>query len=95
MDASPLGFPKGETPFLGLPATLPLPLRIPGIPEATLSTGGNIISGVAGTIAEDMVDMETYACAPARHSACWSRCVAFRTARPNCAMWAIGPNICM
>jgi adenosylhomocysteine nucleosidase len=62
MDASPLGFPEGETPFLGLPATLPLPLRIPGIPEATLSTGGAVISGNAyGAIEADMVDMETYA----------------------------------
>ena len=63
MDASPLGVEKGVTPFLGLPATLPLPLRIPGIPEATLSTGAAIVSGRAyDAIAEDMVDMETYAC---------------------------------
>jgi adenosylhomocysteine nucleosidase len=63
MDASPLGFPKGETPFLGLPAILPLPFRIPGIREATLSTGANIVSGSAyDAIAQDMVDMETYAC---------------------------------
>ena len=63
MDASPLGFEKGVTPFLGLPATLPLPLRIAGIAEATLSTGAAIVSGIAyDGIAEDMVDMETYAC---------------------------------
>ena len=63
MDASPLGVEKGVTPFLGLPATLPLPLRIPGIPEATLSTGAAIVSGRAyDAITEDMVDMETYAC---------------------------------
>jgi adenosylhomocysteine nucleosidase len=63
MDAYPLGVEKGVTPFLGLPATLPLPLRIPGIPEATLSTGAAIVSGRAyDAIAEDMVDMETYAC---------------------------------
>lgn len=62
MDASALGFPKGETPFLGLPAVLPLPLRLPGIPEATLSTGANIVSGAAyAAIAQDMVDMETWA----------------------------------
>lgn len=62
MDASPLGFPRGETPFLGLPAILPLPLRIPGIPEATLATGGSIISGDAyETVDADMVDMETFA----------------------------------
>lgn len=63
MDASPLGVGRGVTPFLGLPATLPLPLRIPGIAEATLSTGAAIVSGAAyDAIAEDMVDMETYAC---------------------------------
>jgi adenosylhomocysteine nucleosidase len=62
MDASPLGFEKGKTPFLDLPADLDLPLRIPGVPEATLSTGGNVVSGTAyANIAADMVDMETYA----------------------------------
>lgn len=63
MDATPLGFEKGATPFLDLPAILTLPLRIPGIPEATLSTGANIVSGAAyAAIAADMVDMESYAC---------------------------------
>lgn len=63
IDASPLGFEKGATPFLDLPATVPLPFRIPGIREATLSTGGAIISGGAyDAIAADMVDMETFAC---------------------------------
>lgn len=63
MDASALGFEKGVTPFLGLPAALPLPLRIPGIQEATLSTGANIVSGPAyDAIAAEMVDMESYAC---------------------------------
>ncbi|SHK77307.1 adenosylhomocysteine nucleosidase [Halomonas caseinilytica] len=63
MDASPLGFEPGITPFLDLPATLPLPLRIPGIREASLSTGANIVSGAAyDAIAADMVDMESYAC---------------------------------
>jgi len=62
MDASALGFPKGVTPFLDQPATLPLPLRIPGVPTASLSTGGNVVSGAAySEIAEDMVDMETFA----------------------------------
>lgn len=63
MDASPLGFARGTTPFLDLPATVPLPLRIPGIREASLSTGANVISGAAyDAIAADMVDMESYAC---------------------------------
>ena len=62
MDASPLGFEKGRTPFLELPAIVDLPLRIPGIPEASLSTGGNVVSGQAyNGIAADMVDMETFA----------------------------------
>ncbi|MEI2299984.1 5'-methylthioadenosine/S-adenosylhomocysteine nucleosidase [Ensifer sp. MJa1] len=62
MDASPLGFEKGATPFLDLPAVVPLPLRIPGIPEARLSTGANIVSGAAyETIDADMVEMETFA----------------------------------
>jgi predicted 5'-methylthioadenosine/S-adenosylhomocysteine nucleosidase len=51
-----------RTPVLDLPAEPDLPLRIPGVPEARLSTGGNIISGRAyATIAADMADMETYA----------------------------------
>ena len=68
MDASALGFPKGVTPLLDLPATLPLPLRIPGVPAVSLSTGGNVVSGAAyQAIAEDMVDMETFAVLRACH----------------------------
>ena len=63
MDASPLGFEKGRTPFLDMPAAIPLPFRVPGIAEATLSTGAAVVSGAAyNAIAEDMVDMETFAC---------------------------------
>lgn len=62
MDASPLGFTRGATPFLDLPVEVPLSVRIPGIPEARLSTGANIVSGAAyATIDADMVEMETYA----------------------------------
>lgn len=62
MDASALGFPRGLTPFLDLPAVLPLGPFIPHLARATLSTGGNVVSGPAyGAIAADMVDMETYA----------------------------------
>ncbi len=62
IDASPLGFARGTVPFLDLPAVIPLQHRLPGIPAASLSTGGNIVSGAAYQgIAEDMVDMETYA----------------------------------
>jgi adenosylhomocysteine nucleosidase len=62
MDASALGFEPGVTPFLGLPAALPLGHPVPGIPQASLSTGGDIVSGGAyRRIPADMVDMETYA----------------------------------
>lgn len=62
MDASVLGFEKGRTPFLDEPAVIELPHRIAGVPEASLSTGGAIISGAAyDAIAEDMVDMESFA----------------------------------
>ena len=63
MDASPLGFEKGATPFLDLPVTVPLPFLIPGVKSATLSTGGAIVTGAAyDAITADMVDMETFAC---------------------------------
>lgn len=62
MDASPLGFEKGRTPLLDLPAIVDLPLRIPGVSAASISTGANIISGAAyGLIEADMVDMESFA----------------------------------
>ncbi|MCC5955247.1 MAG: 5'-methylthioadenosine/S-adenosylhomocysteine nucleosidase [Natronohydrobacter sp.] len=62
MDASALGFEKGVTPFLDLPARIDLPHFIPGLPGASLSTGANIVSGPTyDSIAEDMVDMESFA----------------------------------
>ena len=62
MDASAFGFPKGITPFLDLPAVVPLPIRIPGVKQATLSTGANVVSGTAyQAIEADMVEMETFA----------------------------------
>ena len=62
MDASPLGFEKGITPLLDLPAILALPCPIPGVPCARLSTGGNVVSGAAyDAIDAEMVDMETWA----------------------------------
>lgn len=68
MDASVLGFEKGRTPFLDHPAVIPLPHRIAGIPAASLSTGGAIISGAAyDAIADEMVDMESYAVLRAAH----------------------------
>lgn len=62
MDATALGFPKGATPFLDLPVTVPLAPLLPGLPGARLSTGASIVSGEAyDAIDADMVDMETYA----------------------------------
>ena len=62
MDASALGFEKGKTPFLNLPVQVALPFKINSIKAATLSTGASVVSGSAyDTIAEDMVDMETFA----------------------------------
>lgn len=62
MDASALGFEQGVTPFLDLPARIDLGHQIPGLPGASLSTGANIVSGPAyDSIAEDMVDMESFA----------------------------------
>lgn len=62
MDASALGFPRGETPLLGLPARLPLELRIPGLPEASLATGASVVTGAGyDGVEAQMVDMESYA----------------------------------
>jgi adenosylhomocysteine nucleosidase len=62
MDASAVGFQRGVTPFLHLPATIAIAHRIPSIPAASLSTGGAVISGGHyDAIDADMVDMETYA----------------------------------
>ena len=62
MDASAIGFEPGVVPYLDQPAIIPLGPFVPGIPTATLSTGGDIVSGeVYDLIDADMVDMETYA----------------------------------
>lgn len=62
IDASPLGFERGRTPFLDLPAVVSISARLPGMPQASLSTGGNIVTGaVYDSIDADMVDMETFA----------------------------------
>jgi len=62
IDATVFGFPIGQVPFLDLPPVVPLPVRIPGIAEATLSTGAKVMSGTDyDRIDADMVDMETYA----------------------------------
>jgi adenosylhomocysteine nucleosidase len=62
MDASLLGFEKGTTPYLDLPAELILPHQLPDIPKARLSTGAGVISGGEyDRIDADMVDMESFA----------------------------------
>ena len=62
MDASVLGFPKGETPFLPGSAVLPLADGPPSLPVARLATGASVVSGaVFDAIDADMVDMETFA----------------------------------
>ena len=71
MDASPLGFPKGITPLLDMPAILSLPCRLDGVPMATLSTGANVVSGEAyQALDADMVDMETFAYLRATQTFC-------------------------
>jgi len=68
MDASVLGFEKGCTPFVDLPAEIEMAFRIPGIPEARLSTGANVVSGAAYDVIDaDMVDMESFAILRACH----------------------------
>lgn len=62
IDATPLGFPKGITPFLDQDREIALPAPIPGLPGARLSTGADIVTGAAyDAIDADMVDMETFA----------------------------------
>ncbi|MFI0396265.1 5'-methylthioadenosine/S-adenosylhomocysteine nucleosidase [Paracoccus jiaweipingae] len=62
MDATALGFGAGLTPFLDQPAQIALPVQVPGLPGARLSTGANIVSGDAyDGIDAEMVDMESYA----------------------------------
>src|SRR5690606_22211992 len=62
MDASALGFPRGITPLTDMPATLPLEPLVPGLNPASLSTGANVVTGAAyDAVAEDMVDMESFA----------------------------------
>jgi len=62
MDASPLGFEKGKTPFLDLPAKIKMPINLPNTSSAHLATGASIVSGnIYKTIKADMVDMESFA----------------------------------
>ena len=70
IDASPLGFAPGVTPFADFPPVADLPAPLPGVPTATLSTGADVVVGARyDTIDADMVDMETYAV--------WRACARF------------------
>jgi adenosylhomocysteine nucleosidase len=62
IDASPLGFTKGITPFVDHPIDTPLPTPIDGLEAKRLSTGADVVSGSRyRSIDADMVDMETFA----------------------------------
>jgi adenosylhomocysteine nucleosidase len=62
MDASAIGFTKGKTPFVDLPAELPLDPLFDFLTHATLSTGGKVIVGDEfSEQTADMVDMESFA----------------------------------
>ena len=62
MDASVLGFPRGETPFPRIPAVLPLADGPAALPTARLATGASVVSGAAyDSVGADMVDMEAFA----------------------------------
>lgn len=61
VDASPLGFARGVTPFLDLDPVQPLAMPLADWPTATLSTGSDIVTGAAyDRIDADLVDMETW-----------------------------------
>jgi adenosylhomocysteine nucleosidase len=62
MDATALGFERGQTPFLDIPVVVRLERQIPGVPAASIATGASIVSGAAyDGIEADMVDMESFA----------------------------------
>lgn len=61
IDASPLGFARGVTPFLDLDPVQPLVTPIADWPTATLSTGSDVVTGSAyDRIDADLVEMETW-----------------------------------
>ena len=61
VDASRLGIPKGQTPFLDVGPVQPLATPLDW-PMATLSTGANVVGGNEyDAIPADLVDMETWA----------------------------------
>ena len=70
IDASPLGFARGVTPFADFPPAAALPTPLSGVPTAKLSTGADVVVGTAyEALDADLVDMETYAV--------WRACARF------------------
>lgn len=62
VDASRLGIPAGQTPFLDLPPVQPLATPLVDWPCATLSTGADVVGGSDyDAILADLVDMESWA----------------------------------
>jgi adenosylhomocysteine nucleosidase len=57
MDASAIGFPKGQTPFSPHPVFIEAPAVMPDFPSASCSSGANVVSdhGITGA---DLADME-------------------------------------
>ncbi len=72
MDASPLGFTKGATPFLDRPVEIALPIRLHEVPAARLSTGADIITGppMRRLMQIWWIWRASPCCAPAKASAC-------------------------
>lgn len=62
MDVSPLGFPRGHTPFDDHGGELAFEPVFTGLPAGTCGTGDSFETGVAA-VACDVVDMESYALA--------------------------------
>lgn len=62
VDASRIGVPAGQTPFLDLAPVQPLATPLLDWPVATLSTGADVVGGNDyDGIDADLVDMETWA----------------------------------
>lgn len=77
MDATPMGFALGETPF-EQPLLLDNGLPVSGLPEATCFTGDSFVTEPHPELTFELIDMEAYAIAKA--CARWSHrfvCVKF------------------
>jgi adenosylhomocysteine nucleosidase len=66
MDLSPLGFPRGVTPFEDTPAVLEVPKRLPDLATGTCGTGDSFENS-ATAMHCDVFDMEAFALAKVCH----------------------------